>query len=222
MNCKEIQKELDDYVDNDLLQRETQEIHMHISNCPVCKQHIEDALEIREALKSLPVALPSDGFEARVFEQVRRQNAGRNRKRFISGFSTAIAASLFLWVLNFTVFSPQLPVGEPTEIAFVTNDVRSVRLLFNAPEDIQQVTLNIELPANFEINGYPGRSQLNWKTSLKKGENVLTLPINAIRKGEGELIAQLSYGDKQKIYKIKLKTTDNGVMTYQIKPLASA
>ncbi|VAW67582.1 hypothetical protein MNBD_GAMMA09-2286 [hydrothermal vent metagenome] len=222
MNCTEVQTELDDYIDNDLLQRESQAVHMHINNCSACKKRLDEATEVREALKTLPLAEASDGFENRLFAEVRSQSSARNRSRFINGFSTAVAASLFLWVMNVTFFSPQVRTEEPAAITFVTNDVRSVRLLFDAPEDIQQVTLNIKLPANFEINGYPGRSQLNWKTRLKKGENVLTLPINALQKGEGELIAQVSYGDKQKIYKIRLKTTDNGVMTYQIKPLTSA
>ena len=102
------------------------------------------------------------------------------------------------------------------------NDSRTVRLLFEAPGDIDQVTLSIGLPNNVELAGYPGRNELTWQTSLKKGQNVLALPIMAVETGKGELIARLSYGDKLKTYRLVLKTTDKGVMSYRIQPEVSA
>ncbi len=222
MNCTDIQTQLDDYLDNDLLINEQQNIELHINNCTACQQSLKDARAIREALNTLPFVEASADFETRVFAEVRKQNAHGNRNRFIGGFATAMAASVFLWVASTTIFAPQQSIVSPSVITIAMNEARPVRLLFEAPSDIQQVTLSIELPANVELIGHPGRSQLSWKTSLKKGQNVLALPINAIETGTGELVAQLSYGDKTKIYRLILKTTDNGVMTYQIQPLTSA
>ena len=222
MNCTDIQIQLDDYLDNDLLLNEQKIIGQHINNCTACRQSLEDAKAVREALKSLPLAEASADFEARVFAEVRKQNSRAYGGRFLSGFATAMAASVFLWVASTMIFAPQQSLDTPGVMAVAMNEARPVRLLFDAPSDIQKVTLSIELPANVELKGYPGRSQLSWSTSLKKGQNVLTLPVNAIKTGEGELIAHLSYGGKQKIYRLILKTTDNGVMTYQIRPLTSA
>ena len=73
-----------------------------------------------------------------------------------------------------------------------------------------------------ELEGYPGRKQLSWQTSLKKGPNVLALPIRAIEHGEGELMARLNYGEKTKTFRVLLKTTADGVMHYQLQEIKSA
>jgi len=221
MNCEDIQTQLDDYLDNHLIVGSKREMDLHINNCSACRQHLDDAMVVRDALKSLPIEETSADFESRMFANVRKQQS-QNGNRFISGFATAMAASVFLWVASTTIFVPQQSDNTPNAISIAMHEARPVRLLFDAPSDLQQVTLSIELPANVELDGYPGRSQLSWNTRLKKGQNVLTLPINALNVGKGELVAQLTYGDKKKTYRLILKTSDNGVMTYQIQPLTSA
>ncbi len=227
MNCTDLQTQLDDYLDDDLLVHEKQQVEQHLSDCAACQQDMADAKAVREALGSLPVEGPSADFEANVFAVVREQSRQVERKgsghnRFVAGFVTAMAASLFMWVASGIIFAPQSTLDTPGVISIAMNESRPVRLVFDAPDDLKNVSLSIELPANVELSGYPGRSQLSWKTSLKKGQNVLALPINAVDAGKGELVALLSYGDKRKTYRVILKTTDNGVMTYQIQPLTSA
>ncbi len=223
MNCTDIDTLLDDYLDHDLLVHEQRSVELHINNCTACQQSLKEAQAVREALASLPLVEASDNFESRVFAEVRKQHqGGQHDRRFLNGFVTALAASVFLWVAVPMIFAPQESLSGSNTISVAMNETRPVRLLFEAPDAIEQVTLSIELPANVELKGYPGRSQLSWSTSLKKGQNVLALPINAIEAGKGELVAHLSYGDKTKTYRLILKTTDNGVMSYQIQPVTSA
>ncbi len=223
MNCTDIDTLLDDYLDHDLLVHEQRSVELHINNCTACQQSLQEAQMVREALVSLPFVEASADFENRVFSEVRKQNRGSQYdRRFLNGFVTALAASVFLWVATPMIFAPQKSLEAGNVISVAMNETRPVRLLFEAPDDLAEVTLSIELPANVELNGYPGRSQLSWNTSLKKGQNVLALPINAIEAGKGELIAHLTYGDKTKTYRLILKTTDNGVMSYQIQPVTSA
>jgi len=223
MNCTDINTLLDDYLDDDLLVHEQSAIEAHINNCTACQQSLKDAQAVREALASLPFVEASDNFESKVFAEVRRQNRdGQSDRRFLNGFVTALAASVFLWVAAPMIFAPQESLSGSNVISVAMNETRPVRLLFEAPGSIAQVAISLELPANVELKGYPGRSQLSWNTSLKKGQNVLALPINAIEAGKGELIAHLTYGDTTKTYRLILKTTDNGVMSYQIQPVTSA
>ena len=111
--------------------------------------------------------------------------------------------------------------NEPDVIAVALNDVQTVRLSFDAANDIESVALSIGLPQNIEIQGYPGQKQLAWKTRLEKGQNILALPVMAIDKGQGELVAELSYGDKKQTLRIVLKTLDNKVLNYSVQPLHS-
>ncbi len=223
MNCTDTQNLLDDYLDNDLTANDHRLMDFHINNCSSCKQLFDEAMAIREALKTLPVKDSTVDFEGRVFAEVRNQYAHKSGgSRFISGFATAIAASVFFWVASTLFFAQEPLIGEQNIIIVSMNESRPVRLMFDAPSDIQQVTLSLVLPENIELDGYPGKPELSWNTSLKKGQNVLSLPINAIQAGKGELIAQLRYGGKTKIYRLIIKTTDNGVMSYQLQPVTSA
>ena len=47
---------------------------------------------------------------------------------------------------------------------------------------------------------------MTWQTSLKKGQNILDLPVMAIGVGQGELLAQLNYDGTVKILRVVLKT----------------
>jgi hypothetical protein len=172
----------------------------------------------------LPVEEASADFEEKVFAAVRSQygaRSGHSGNRFIAGFATAMAASLALWFAS-TVYTPQFGEQAPQVINLAMNQARTVKLVFDAPTDLAEVTLSVELPENIELEGYTGQKQLVWQTSLNKGQNILALPITAIGYGQGELVAQLSYGDKTKQFHLVLKTAGDGALIYQTIKLVSA
>ncbi|MCW9013370.1 MAG: zf-HC2 domain-containing protein [Gammaproteobacteria bacterium] len=222
MNCTEINTHIDDYLDGNLLLQDRQAVEQHLLECQACADKVKGMNFMLASLKDLSVPEATADFEARVFREVRRQYPERSASHFVAGFATAMAAGVALWFASTIFFVPQQSLNTPDVITVAMNDARTVRLLLEAPDDIAQVTLSIGLPANVELTGYPGRNNLTWQTSLKKGQNVLALPIMAIDSGKGELVAQLSYGDKLKTYRLVLKTTENGVMNYQIQPVTSA
>jgi hypothetical protein len=224
MNCTDVQTDLDDYIDGDLPFNEKKAVELHLSNCVSCQQSFDEFKAIRQALNTLPVEQASADFESRVFSEVRSQYAERSRgtrrfgNRFTAGFVTAVAASVVLWFTS-TVFLPVLDDQQPQIINVAMNQTHKVRLMFDAPADLDQVTLSLELPDNIELEGYTGQRQLVWQTSLKQGENILALPVTAIGSGQGELVAKLSYGDRLKQFRILLRTTDDGAFNDQINHL---
>ena len=222
MNCTDINTHCDDYLDGNLSHEQQQAFALHLTKCNQCDKSVNALLQLQAGLKNLTVPGPSAGFEQRVFDEVRRQTTKQPSRHFVSGFASAIAAGLALWFVS-TLFivqqSTEIPTGEMT---LALNATQTVRLLFDAPDDIELVTLSIDIPDNFELSGYPGSKELTWETSLKKGENVLALPIMAIDTGKGELIAQLSYGDKVKVFRLILTTADNGRTFYRVQPETAA
>ncbi len=224
MKCTDLQKYLDDYLDDAVSLAEQKAIEAHIEYCVSCQQALEARKTIRQALRSLPVDEASPDFEAKVFTAVRSHygaHSGHSGNRFITGFATAMVASLALWFAS-TVYTPQFDEQAPQVINLAMNQVRTVKLMFEAPTDLAEVTLSVELPENIELEGYAGQKQLIWQTNLNKGQNILALPIIAIGNGQGELVAQLSYGNKTKQFHIVLKTADDGALIYQITKLKSA
>jgi hypothetical protein len=225
MNCTDINTQMDDFLDGRLDTAAGDEFKHHIAGCEACAAQLGEMQALLGSLQNLPVEEPSAGLERRLFGEVRRHYRQSRHGWFGAGFATAMAASLAIWFAS-TVYLPDIPGPQPRSqqqtIALALHEQQTVRLLFEAQSDIQQVSLSIGLPANMELSGYPGRKQLSWETSLKKGHNVLALPIMAVDQGEGELVAELNYGDKTRTFRVVLKTTADGAMQYRLQEIKSA
>ena len=215
MNCTDINIHIDDWLDDQLSKQDRLAFNQHVSNCADCAVKLKNARSLMLGLQNISVPQPSANFEKRVFAKVRRQHKEHHRFRFAAGFATAATASLAIWFAS-SVMVPEAVIEQPRMISVAMNEAQTVRLMFESQNDIEQVQLSVGLPDNMELDGYPGRRQLAWQTSLKKGENILALPIMAIDQGQGELVAELSYGDKVKTFRVVLKTGVDGVMQYQL------
>ncbi|MDH5766644.1 MAG: zf-HC2 domain-containing protein [Gammaproteobacteria bacterium] len=221
MNCSETRVRLDDYYDDELSVLEFRAVNEHLASCDECKHELQAVDALRQALRDMPVAEVDDEFENRIFGEVRKHYSGASSSRFAAGFMTAMAAGLALWFAT-SIFIPQLPVDDASQVVMVAlNDAYEVRLKFDAPVDLEQVTLSIDLPDNIELEGYADRKELTWQTQLKQGQNILALPLKAVAIGEGELVAQLFYGDKSRSFRVILKTTGNDALIYQVRKFNS-
>lgn len=229
MKCTDVENYLDDYIDETASAAVQMAIDSHLDRCAACRQTLAEQKALRTALRSLPVAEPSAGFEAKVFSAVRRHHSegrGQPGNRFIAGFATAMVASLAIWFAS-TLYTPLVDEytrdqQAPQMINLAMNQARTVKLVFEAPTDLAEVTLSVELPENIELEGFGGQKQLVWQTNLNKGENILALPIIATGRGQGELMAKLRYGDKTKQFHIVLNTADGGAQNFQIMTFKSA
>jgi len=219
MNCEQLHTQLDVFLDADA-SADLTAMQQHVDHCEPCQQRVAEARAIRKSLRALPFEPASAHFEARVLGEVRRQHKKQGQNHFIAGFGSAVAAGFALWFAS-TLFIPSASPLPTESINIAMHNVSTVKLMFEVPEALAEVTLSIELPANVELQGYPGQQQLSWKTQLKKGQNILALPVLATEVGSGELIAQLKYGDKTKSLRIILKSAANGVYQYQLLPQES-
>lgn len=221
MNCTDIDTHIDDYFDGQLDAGVRADFQRHVATCVACTDRVEQMDAMLRNLRAAGTPEPSDNFDQRVFERVRQQYPEPRHGRFAAGFATAMAASLALWFAS-SVFIPQQSAQQQQPIAVSMHQPQTVRLMFDAATDIQQVSLSIDLPANMRLEGYPGQQQLSWHTRLKKGPNVLALPIMAVDEGQGELVAQLSYGDTVKTFRVVLTAANDGVMQYHLEAIKSA
>lgn len=216
MNCTDIQQHIDDYLDLALNTFDSQAFDDHLRHCSTCNNKIEQARKLQHALHNLPIRQADDNFEQRVLDKVHKHYQPKSSNRFLAGFATSMAASLALW-FGVSVYQPEIKEQQAATIDIALQKSRTVNLKFNAPENLDQVTLSIELPDHVELSSYPGQRSLSWKTKLNKGSNVLSLPVIAIGSGEGELVARIQYGNKSKHFSIILNSKLNGV--WQIKPI---
>lgn len=222
MNCTDINKLKDDYLKGLLPVLQHTAIEQHLLECESCNTRIVASRKILEALKSLSTPEPRKGYTDDLFKEVRKQYPEKSPRHFVAGFATAMAAGFALWFVSTLLEVQQQTLPALNEMTVSLNTTQSVRLVFDAPDDYGLITLSLKLPENIELKGYAGQSELSWDTSFSKGNNILTLPIKAVTKGSGKLIARVSYGDKLKVYHLVIKTADNGAVNYRVQPNTSA
>jgi len=208
MNCNTAHTQFDDLLDGSLTLVQVELLQQHLHVCPDCRQALQQEQAFRQLMRSHPVPPASPGFAARALRCTSRQHKSRSHQGFVKGFSSAMAAGLVLWVAA-AVFLPGTQQTESLQnVKLVLNESRTVSLVFNVPHELVDATLSMQLPAHVELVGYPGQHQLTWKTKLRQGKNVLSLPIVAHHLKPGELVSKVSYGGEEKTFRLKLQVQD--------------
>lgn len=210
MNCSDIDEFLDDFLGEALSPLAIVAFEQHIAKCSNCKSKVAEAKAIQTEMRDIAVPEPSYGFEQRVFENVRKHYKEESNwhfsPRFAAGFASLSAVSLAIWLVIGQ--QPPLSPKSPQVVSIALNQTYPVRLMFDADRAITQAELSISLPDNVELKGFPGHRELKWKTNLKKGQNILALPIKATSFGQGEIHTQLSYNNSIKHHDFLLNAAE--------------
>lgn len=241
MHCTEIHKLIDDYLDKQLSGDAQARTAAHLEQCSPCRHLLRDEQVLREALRDMPVPAPSAGFAARALRRAAAANEEtrqtRNRRVFAGGFATAMVGVGVLWFVT-GIYNPEgdvavtqsqlaenksqavVPGSQVTEsrtplpeFTIALRETRRVKLAFSSSESVQRVRISLVLPKDVEIEGYPGKRQIAWVTDLKKGENVLSLPLLAKSLQGGEFVARIEYGAMVKELRLNLNVGKPGLTT---------
>jgi hypothetical protein len=87
---------------------------------------------------------------------------------------------------------PQIMLAaQPVELS---PEGQTVGLMFRASERLQSASISVWLPDDVQIAGRPNVRQLSWQTDLKRGPNLLELPLLATGPRSGILLVHLSQG----------------------------
>jgi len=216
MQCQTTKLMLDEYLDGLLTAQVRDEFVRHLGSCQACQRELAELEVLRSKLREMTVLPARENFAGEAIAAA----VGRNTSvvqarpgimhRFGAGFVGAMVAGLVLWGLATTFLPLQSPAPKASfDIALY--QPKTISLAFNAPSDISNVTVSIELPNQFEVVGHAGRRMLSWKTDLKKGRNILTLPVVAKGEGTGVMIARLSRNKQTKTIQVLLATRKPGL-----------
>jgi hypothetical protein len=173
-------------------------------------------------------------------QDLSQQHSRHHRQGFVVGFGSAAAAALAMWVVvgmspdelpnasnSLQQNAPQQVVASADASKTVTkaqqpvlsialNTQKQVKLAFASSEPLTGAKITIRLPDNVALVGYPGRRQLSWKTNLKKGDNLLSLPVVGTQVASGELVANIEYAGRVKTLRLNLETMAAGAASGNI------
>ena len=212
------------------------EFDAHRESCEICRASYEAEIALLAGLQKMPVPEPSAGFADRVLGAAIAQNGARNaghhhRHGFLLGFGSAAVAALALWVVVGVFPGANSPVGTVADetlaantapatneapkpvLSIALNQQQDIKLAFYSGEPLKGARITIRLPENVALVGYPGRRQLSWTTDLKKGDNMLRLPVVATQIARGELVADIEYRDQLKTLTLGLEANASKTST---------
>ena len=207
MNCKQALEYRDDYIDGFLSQDEKVAVREHLDNCRQCHAAFKRDEEMLQALRALPVPAPSPGFVSQSLQHARSAGKWRIPKSLAPLLSAAMAACLVLWLVSGLPRMSDHPAQElpSAQVIIKIDEEKIVNVVVNAPRDLVDAHVTIELPEQLEMVGFPGKREIEWKTDLRKGKNLLSLPIIAKRTGNVELVARIDHENKSKLLKLAMK-----------------
>lgn len=215
MNCRDFEAQIDEYLAGELPPIATDAAGVHLHDCAACQQRIARRQALRAALRSQIVPAPRPGFFTQALLQA-QQPSRRWFARWPRLAGAAIAASLAAWVglsgLPGFSSSPRL---EPMGVTIALHETHSVSLSFNAERELTGAMLHIRLPDGIEVRGFPGQREIQWRTDLARGVNMLTLPLTAVAASDGALTARLVHGDRSTELTVRVSVSLNNAKATQ-------
>ena len=213
MNCEKALEYRDDYIDGYLSQEEKVTVRKHLNACHHCHEAYKRDEELLQALRDLPLPAPSLGFVDRAIRQAKTPVRGNIYRRLAPFLSAAIAACLIVWITSGPQLSGdhRIKTAQVPEVLIKINEQKIVNVVVNAPRDLHNAQVTIQLPQQVEMVGFPGSNEIEWKTDLRKGKNLLSLPLVAKSLGNVELVTRINHENKSKLLKLEMKIHDDHV-----------
>ncbi|HEX6999876.1 MAG TPA: hypothetical protein VF322_17215 [Gammaproteobacteria bacterium] len=173
----------------------------HAAECRDCRRALLAHRVLAEE-RLRPVPRPPEGAVQRAVDRAAASGPVRvSRARgFWLGVAVggALAASVALAVTAlFTRMDP--PVTAP-QIALAPHESRDVSVALNSAEPLSHVEIEVAVTGAIALRGYESRRELRWFTDLERGVNELTLPIVALGPGSGQLMVQVTHGDRRRTF----------------------
>jgi hypothetical protein len=221
MSCSAYRENLRPWLRGELTDGEASAVQEHVAGCYACARVVENESAIAGALREVAsIPEPSEGFERRVLAAATGQSPAAKTRSSLSMpvAGGAIAAALALGVALGIGLQPGNP-GRSVDSAVVdagqvqrtpASNLQTVRFAFNSAKALDNVTLTVELPPHVEMADYPGYQKLSWNLSLDRGENIVQLPLNVLFPGDGELVARLDDGEREKTFRTRLSQKEQG------------
>jgi hypothetical protein len=215
MNCKEFVEQLDEYMSAELEPHVVDAAGAHLRACPGCQRRLARRHELRASLRSQTAPAPRPDF----FDQsiaLARQSGTARSSVWPRLAGAALAASLALGIGLGWLPGTQPPAGSAKldGIVIALHETRTVQLAFNAEQPLVGAVLHIRLPSGVELRGFPGQREVQWRTDLDRGVNLLSLPLTAVAASDGALNARLEHGARSTELSVQLrvrKTVANDV-----------
>ena len=181
----------------------------HAAACVDC-QAAQRALDAMRKLADASVPSVDEAAIERAIDRALASRAPGWRRGFWSGLASGAAAAVAalgggIWSLR----SGESSVAVP-EVRLALNRPSEVTVTLDSPEPLANAEVRVELRGAVALDGYAGQRELRWSTDLDRGINQLTLPVVAIDATGGQVLVEVTHGDKRRTFVLDVRTAAAG------------
>ncbi len=200
MNCHHVHEQIRHILAQDA--KPSAQLQQHMQSCAQCREYWqEQALEqwLPEILK---VPVPEHLHTSILAGVAKAQPAATSGYKWPAAM--AMAASLFVLILlgPFTGFKsgPNVQVVEVS-----VGQVEQVQLLVASAQDYLGANITVSMSAGMSLDAAGQVSEFSMQTSLRKGKNMLALPIYLVHEDGGIIQVEISSGEGTKQMQLNVK-----------------
>ena len=170
---------------------------------------VDEDRNISEALRQLPTVEPRPGFVDRALRHATsRANSVSSWRSILSRPETwvGVAAGAVL-ALAVSLYVGLIPRGgathEPIDLAM--NEIRHIEVLIDSERDLPGTNIKVAAVGGIALQGFEDEQQIDWNANLRRGPNLLTLPVVARTSGEGVLLAVIEHAGKRRSVTVNVR-----------------
>jgi hypothetical protein len=181
----------------------------HTASCDDCRAALS-ALDALRTLRGEPVpTFEQSAVERAIDRALTESPAQRYRRGFWSGLASgaAIAATVAAAVVGVWVFGTggdSAPAAVP-EVRIALHKRSDVTVTLESPEALANAEVRVQLRGAVALDGYDGQRELKWSTNLDRGTNQLTLPVVASDATGGQVLVEVTHGDKRRTFVLDVR-----------------
>jgi len=203
MHCNEARQQLDSLGN---AADTGSDLRDHLQKCDTCHNYAREK-QLIWLLTDLPVREPRSGMEEKVLQRALGQAVSSPAGLHVR-WALVTAASVVLAVVITLQFYPagsgptQARAIQAAVVEVQPQQTHMVNVLLTSPRVLEGAHISVQLDDNLVLEGYENVRNLKWRTSIKKGANKLSLPVQLQRGHSGRITVTVEHNGSSKSFSV--------------------
>lgn len=211
LNCNECLILLDDVIDEYATDEQEKACWSHFQDCSGCASALQRRMEVKSALKNLhSLDKPAPELATKILRAREALNTSGSRLWRQGGLAAALAASVFFGIMIVLISQPS---EGPSPVA-TSRIEKTIKVVFQAEQALDNVTFSLILPPHVKLQGHLKKANVQWTGSLRRGRNLMTLPLVATNANEGRIFMEIIHGSERKRFEVPMGSYKSNETSY--------
>lgn len=133
-------------------------------------------------------------------------------RRLVTAWETwvgAVVGAAAAAAVALVLLRPSIPSAPPSvRMTLSVNETRSIDVMIASERELPEATIRIFVSGGIELDGFEHDREIDWRTRLERGSNLLSVPVVARSVGPGRLIAIVEHDGRTRQVAIDLAVVE--------------